>query len=106
MIKFKGVSQIEGKERRFIESCFRVLQSKNAQLNASFESPVEGARVINEFIASREIEQKEKDKTNAITADQRIAENSDLLLLFFVINSAQIGRTARIWTWRGLKQRF
>ena len=70
MIKFKGVSQIEGKERRFIESCFRVLQSKNAQLNASFESPVEGARVINEFIASREIEQKEKDKMALLLIDE------------------------------------
>ncbi|MBG9996809.1 hypothetical protein I6F50_17300 [Pseudoalteromonas sp. NZS127_1] len=62
MIKFKGVSQIEGKDNRLIESCLRILLSKNFQLNASFESPVEGARVINEFIASREIEQKEKDQ--------------------------------------------
>ncbi|WP_338366607.1 hypothetical protein [uncultured Pseudoalteromonas sp.] len=57
MIKFRGVSQIEGKDDRFIDSCFRVLQ-----LNTNFESPVEGARVINEFIASQEIEQKEKDQ--------------------------------------------
>tara|TARA_B110000211_G_scaffold201656_1_gene233367 strand:- start:644 stop:1561 length:918 start_codon:yes stop_codon:yes gene_type:complete len=70
MNKLKGVSQIEGKERRFIESCFRVLQSKNAQLNVSFESPVEGARVINEFIASREIEQKEKDKMALFLIDE------------------------------------
>ena len=62
MIKFEGVSQIEGKDDRFIDSCFRVLLSKKLQLNTNFGSPVEGARVINEFIASREIEQKEKDQ--------------------------------------------
>lgn len=62
MEKINGVSQVEGKGNRFIESCFRVLLSKNAQINASFESPEEGARIINQFIASLERTPKEKEQ--------------------------------------------
>lgn len=62
MLKINGVTQVEGKDSRFIQSCCRVLLTKGFQLNTSFDSPVEGARIINEFIASREIEQKEKDR--------------------------------------------
>lgn len=62
MTKFKGVSQIEGKERRFIESCFRVLQREGEQLPNSFETPIEGAKIINQIIASREASSEEKDQ--------------------------------------------
>lgn len=62
MTKFKGVSQIEGKERRFIESCFRVLQREGVQLPMRFETPIEGAKIINQIIASREASSEEKDQ--------------------------------------------
>ena len=62
MLKTNGVSQVEGKDNRFIESCFRVLQSKHPQINASFKSPVEDARIINQFIASLEGTPKEKEQ--------------------------------------------
>jgi hypothetical protein len=62
MEKINGVSQVEEKDNRIIESCFRVLLSKNAQINASFESPEEGAKIINQFIASLESTPKEKEQ--------------------------------------------
>ena len=62
MNKLKGVSQIEGKERRFIESCFRALHREGEQLPVSFETPTEGAKIINQIIASREVSSEEKDQ--------------------------------------------
>ncbi len=62
MIKFKDVSQIEGKDIRFIESCFRVLEHQGEQLPSSFETSVEGAKIINQVIASREATSEEKEK--------------------------------------------
>lgn len=62
MNKLKGVGQIEGKERRFIESCFRALQREGEQLPVSFETPTEGAKIINQIIASREVSSEEKDQ--------------------------------------------
>lgn len=62
MIKFKGVSQIEGKERRFIESCFRVLHLQGVQLPLSFETPTEGAEIVNQVIASLEGTPEKKEQ--------------------------------------------
>ncbi|MBH0043741.1 hypothetical protein [Pseudoalteromonas sp. SWXJZ10B] len=62
MIKINGVSQVEGNDNRFIESCFRILQLQNVQLPASFDTPAEGARVINQVIASRGVDPKEKEQ--------------------------------------------
>lgn len=62
MTKLKGVSQIEGKDDRFIDSCFRVLLSKKFQLNTNFVSPEEGAKIINQFITSLEGTPNEKEQ--------------------------------------------
>ncbi|MEL7307099.1 MAG: hypothetical protein AAGK05_03985 [Pseudomonadota bacterium] len=62
MTKFKGVSQIERKGRRFIESCFRVLQCRGEQLPSDFETPVKGANIIEQLIASKKATFEEKDK--------------------------------------------
>lgn len=70
MNKLKGVSQIEGKERRFIESCFRALQREGEQLPVSFETPTEGAKIINQIIASREVSSEEKDQTALSLIDE------------------------------------
>ena len=78
MEKINGVSQVEGKDNRFIESCFRVLQSKKVQINAEFESPVEGARIINNFFASLDKATKNKEKM----VQSLIAEANQSLIPF------------------------
>ena len=76
MIKIQGVSQLEGKDSRFIESCFRVLDSHNVKLPLNFETPVEGASILNKFIASREKTSTEKE----VMVQSLIAEANQSLI--------------------------
>ncbi|MBB1351238.1 MULTISPECIES: hypothetical protein [unclassified Pseudoalteromonas] len=62
MSKSKGMSLIEGKDNRLIGACFRILELQGEQLPLNFETPVKGAKIIDQVIASKEATSEEKEK--------------------------------------------
>jgi hypothetical protein len=60
-MKKNGVTIIRGDDRRFIDSCITVLQTRNFQILNSFETAQEGADCINKIVQALNCEPKDKE---------------------------------------------
>lgn len=61
MLKIDGVSLISGKDERLIEACLKVMNARGLQVPFTANSGEEGAKQINQAIASQDWSNEEKD---------------------------------------------
>jgi hypothetical protein len=95
MLKINGVSQLAADDARVVDSCLRILSSQGLNVPLTTSTAIEGARLINDVIASQDWSTQQKDqKVRAL-----FREAKQVLLPLGEIDWLKKNERACYWAW-------